>query len=72
MFWLLDSWKDQLSNMSLSFWLRDNVYLSSEIEQETESLTIDQLWKMSQMPHILRFTARNFQEMSTLPFVKWF
>lgn len=72
MFWLLDSWKDQLSNMSLSFWLRDNVYLSSEIEQETESLTIDQLWKMSQMPHILHFTARNFQEMSTLPFVKWF
>lgn len=50
MFQLLSSWEGQLSDISLSFWLGDNDYLSitDEIEQEVmESLTLDQLCKMS-------------------------
>ncbi|ODM15501.1 hypothetical protein SI65_09104 [Aspergillus cristatus] len=59
--------------MSLSLRLSDNDYLDpEEIEQEMESLTIDQLWKMSQIPHVLHFIASDFQKMPTLPFVKSF
>lgn len=61
--------------MSLSLWLSDNDYLGiadEEIEQEMESLTLDQLWKMSRMPHLLHLTANDFENIPTLPFIKSF
>ncbi|OJJ78801.1 uncharacterized protein ASPGLDRAFT_78010 [Aspergillus glaucus CBS 516.65] len=75
-FQLLSSWEGQLSDISLSFWLGDNDYLSitdEEIEQEVmESLTLDQLCKMSRIPHLLHLTANDFQDIPTLPFIKSF
>jgi len=77
MFQLLSPWKGQLSDMSLSLWLNYNSdYLSitdEKIEQEEmESLTLGQLWKMSRMPHLLHLTADDFQHIPTLPFIKSF